>query len=159
MNVSARRLPEEHLQLVLHGVLGVLHNRFSQVWDPAMECLSFLIRNYRDAVWDKYVEYLAVLQNTVLSHVDQLGWHGGADSASLGRCSLSQLSPSLSHTHTHVCKGWCNYLNCWYFVMLYCLHVFYSNSNFNRIKISSSPVTKVKPKPLYDVSIFKQFIY
>lgn len=93
MNLSAGKIHEEHLQLVLHGVLGVLHNRFSQVWDPAMECLSFLIRNYRDDVWDKYVEYLAVVQNKALSHIDQLGKQDGAGSESLG---MFYFSPSSS---------------------------------------------------------------
>lgn len=97
MNLSAGKIHEEHLQLVLHGILGVLHNRFSQVWDPAMECLSFLIRNYRDAVWDKYVEYLAVVQNKALSHMDQLGKQDDAGSESLGMFYLSpSSSPSLS---------------------------------------------------------------
>lgn len=100
MNLSAGKIHEEHLQLVLHGVLGVLHNRFSQVWDPAMECLSFLIRNYRDAVWDKYVEYLAVVQNKALSHMDQLGKQDGAGSESLGMFyfSLPAAAPPLARS-------------------------------------------------------------
>ncbi|KAJ4812893.1 Small subunit processome component 20-like protein [Rhynchospora pubera] len=83
MNLSTRQIDEEHLQLVLHGVIGVLHNRFSQVWDPAMECLSLLIRSYRHIVWEKYVEYLAVLQNKALSPEDQLGNLESGDSESL----------------------------------------------------------------------------
>lgn len=105
MNLSAGKIHEEHLQLVLHGILGVLHNRFSQVWDPAMECLSFLIRNYRDAVWDKYVEYLAVVQNKALSHMDQLGKQDDAGSESLGMFYFSLPAapplPPLSFGSTH----------------------------------------------------------
>ncbi|KAJ3705626.1 hypothetical protein LUZ61_009331 [Rhynchospora tenuis] len=83
MNLSARQIDEEQLLLVLHGVIGVLHNRFSQVWDPAMECLSLLIRSYRDIVWEKFVQYLAVLQNKALSPEDQLGKLESGDSESL----------------------------------------------------------------------------
>lgn len=62
MELSAGRIPDIYVPLVLNGLLGILHNRFSYLWDPVLECLAVLINRHFDLVWDNFVCHLERFQ-------------------------------------------------------------------------------------------------
>ncbi|XP_023633717.1 U3 small nucleolar RNA-associated protein 20 isoform X2 [Capsella rubella] len=61
-DLSAGRIHEAYVKLVLNGMLGVLHNRYFDLWCPASECLAVLVRNHTSAVWSDFVCYLEQCQ-------------------------------------------------------------------------------------------------
>lgn len=62
MILSAGRVPEMYIPLLLNGVIGILHNRFSYLWNPASECLAVLLSKHVGLVWDNFVDYLQQCQ-------------------------------------------------------------------------------------------------
>ncbi|XP_065862754.1 uncharacterized protein [Euphorbia lathyris] len=68
MAVCAGRISETYLPIILSGMIGVLHNRFSYLWNPASECLAILIGDNVTLLWDKFVCYftecLSVFQSS-----------------------------------------------------------------------------------------------
>ncbi|XP_047962279.1 small subunit processome component 20 homolog [Salvia hispanica] len=57
-NLSDHRVADEYILAALNGILGILHNRFSCFWDPALECLTVLVGQYFGIVWDRFINYL-----------------------------------------------------------------------------------------------------
>ncbi|XP_073005480.1 uncharacterized protein [Typha latifolia] len=72
MSLSSGKINDDYIPLLLNGILGILYNRFSYLWQPALECLAILISNYKDLVWDMFVSYLGTHQAKSLSFGDQL---------------------------------------------------------------------------------------
>ncbi|KAJ7955379.1 Small subunit processome component 20-like protein [Quillaja saponaria] len=69
MCISTGRISEVYVPLVLNAIVGILHNRFSYLWDPALECLSVLVSRYATHVWDKFVCCLKQCQSVFqMSH-------------------------------------------------------------------------------------------
>ncbi|KAJ0034275.1 hypothetical protein Pint_25497 [Pistacia integerrima] len=62
MILSAGRIPEMYIPVLLNGVIGILHNRFSYLWNPASECLAVLVSKHVGLVWDKFVDYFQQCQ-------------------------------------------------------------------------------------------------
>lgn len=58
MDLSAGRISEVYVPLVLNGLFGILNIRFSYLWNPALECLAVLISQHFALVWDNFVCYL-----------------------------------------------------------------------------------------------------
>ncbi|KAK6117591.1 hypothetical protein DH2020_048670 [Rehmannia glutinosa] len=79
MSLSAQRVASEYMPVVLNGIIGVFHNRFSYLWNPALECLTILIGQYFRLVWSKYIKYLDHCQSVFLASTHQYGG-GGNDS-------------------------------------------------------------------------------
>ncbi|CAA2935324.1 small subunit processome component 20 homolog [Olea europaea subsp. europaea] len=73
MGLSAGRVAEQYLPIVLHGIIGIFHNRFSYLWNPAMECLGVLLSQYLEILWDIYVRHLDNCQSIFLSSHKQSG--------------------------------------------------------------------------------------
>ncbi|TYJ14812.1 hypothetical protein E1A91_A10G142700v1 [Gossypium mustelinum] len=65
MGLSAGRIPETYVPLVLNGIIGIFHNRFSYLWDAASECLAVLISKHTGLVWDKFISYFDHCQSLV----------------------------------------------------------------------------------------------
>ncbi|XVF65313.1 hypothetical protein PTKIN_Ptkin09bG0238000 [Pterospermum kingtungense] len=63
MGLSAGRIPEAYVPLLLNGIVGIFHNRFSYLWDAASECLSVLISKHTGLVWDKFISFLDKCQS------------------------------------------------------------------------------------------------
>lgn len=61
-DLSAGRIHAAYVKLVLNGMLGLLHNRYFDLWGPASECLAVLVRNHTGAVWSDFVSYLGQCQ-------------------------------------------------------------------------------------------------
>ncbi|KAL3724550.1 hypothetical protein ACJRO7_029686 [Eucalyptus globulus] len=58
MDLSAGRIGESYLPLLLYGIIGIFYNRFSYLWAPALECLAFLISKHAGTIWDIFIRYL-----------------------------------------------------------------------------------------------------
>lgn len=72
MDLSAARISEPYIPILLNGIVGIFHNRFSYLWNPAVECLSVIIGHYSGIVWERYVQYLEECQSIFLTSQDQL---------------------------------------------------------------------------------------
>lgn len=66
MALSTGRVPEAYVPLLLNGIIGVFHNRFSNLWSPASECLALLLSQNFGLVWEEFINYfgkcLAIFQ-------------------------------------------------------------------------------------------------
>ncbi|XP_027937625.1 small subunit processome component 20 homolog isoform X2 [Vigna unguiculata] len=67
MELSAGRIPNVYVPLVLNGLLGVLNNRFRYLWDPVLECIAVLISIHLTHVWDSLVDYIERCQAIFLT--------------------------------------------------------------------------------------------
>lgn len=72
MDLAAGRISETYIPLVLNGVLGIFHNRFSYLWNPASECLAVLISKHVGFVWNKLVRYFQHCQSIFQISQDEL---------------------------------------------------------------------------------------
>ncbi|ONI16066.1 hypothetical protein PRUPE_3G077100 [Prunus persica] len=57
MGLSTGRIAEAYLPLILNGMIGIFHNRFSYLWNPTSECLAVLISQNTGLVWERFVHY------------------------------------------------------------------------------------------------------
>ncbi|XP_020586518.1 small subunit processome component 20 homolog [Phalaenopsis equestris] len=67
MVLGSGKIHDNFVPAILNGVIGILHNRFSLLWDPALECLITLIRRYGKIVWTQVVQHLEYYQLKSLS--------------------------------------------------------------------------------------------
>ncbi|KAG9136707.1 hypothetical protein Leryth_004489 [Lithospermum erythrorhizon] len=72
MLVSATRMSRHYIPLVLSGIFGIFHNRFSIIWDPALECLAVLVEKHSLMLWEKYAHYLNHSVSTCFLDHEQL---------------------------------------------------------------------------------------
>ncbi|KAM1823011.1 hypothetical protein ACFX1X_025378 [Malus domestica] len=72
MALSAGRIAEAYLPLVLNGMIGIFHNRFSYLWNPASECLAVLISQNIGLVWENFVSYFEQCQSRFQASFDQI---------------------------------------------------------------------------------------
>lgn len=70
-NLSASRIAVDYIPALLYGIFGIFHRRFSYLWNPAMDCLAFLINQHFEIVWDKYIQYLDRCESRFLVSPDQ----------------------------------------------------------------------------------------
>ncbi|PSS35668.1 Small subunit processome component like [Actinidia chinensis var. chinensis] len=101
MGLSAARVPETYLPSVLYGVIGIFHNRFSHLWDPASECLAVLISVYFRMTLDRFVQYLEQCQSNFLASHDQSD--GSETQSASNSCDLVErfnlfVSPTFDNT-------------------------------------------------------------
>lgn len=71
MGLSSGRIAGAYLPLVLNGLIGIFHNRFSSLWSPASECLAVLISQYTGIVWERFVNYFEHCQSRFQASFDQ----------------------------------------------------------------------------------------
>ncbi|EOA39466.1 hypothetical protein CARUB_v10008061mg, partial [Capsella rubella] len=62
MDFSSGRIHEAYVPLVFNGMIGLFHNRFFKFWEPASNCLAFLMEKHTDTVWTDFVRYLGQCQ-------------------------------------------------------------------------------------------------
>ncbi|GJX79607.1 small subunit processome component 20 homolog isoform X1 [Tanacetum coccineum] len=60
MELSTRRICKAYIPLVFNSIIGVFHNRFNYLWNPAMECFAVLVghNDYRELVWETCLKFL-----------------------------------------------------------------------------------------------------
>ncbi|KAH6788665.1 hypothetical protein C2S51_003671 [Perilla frutescens var. frutescens] len=66
-SLSAHGVAEKYIHPALNGIFGILHNRLSYLWNPALECLTVLIDQYFGVVWTRYIYYLEQYQSDFLA--------------------------------------------------------------------------------------------
>ena len=67
VDVSAGQIPEAYVVPLVYAMIGVLRNRFSVLWDPAMDCLAALVDTVGATSWDVVIAYLHSFQEDYLS--------------------------------------------------------------------------------------------
>ncbi|XP_057982940.1 uncharacterized protein LOC131167895 isoform X2 [Malania oleifera] len=72
MDLTAARISEGYIPAILNGIVGIFHNRFSYLWNPAVECLAVLINNHVGVVWDIFVCVIEQYQFKFLTCEDVL---------------------------------------------------------------------------------------
>ncbi|XP_022025733.1 small subunit processome component 20 homolog isoform X2 [Helianthus annuus] len=58
MDLSAKRIHDAYIPLVFNAVIGIFHNRFNYLWNPAMECFVVLVNDYPSPVWETCMKFL-----------------------------------------------------------------------------------------------------
>ncbi|KAM3327222.1 small subunit processome component 20 isoform X1 [Capsicum chacoense] len=71
MSLSAGRVAEEYVPVVLSGIIGIFHNRFSYLWNPTLDCIAVLLSQYFGLLWDRYIEYLGHYLSVFLGSHDE----------------------------------------------------------------------------------------
>ncbi|XP_047333762.1 small subunit processome component 20 homolog [Impatiens glandulifera] len=56
--LAAGNISDSFISSALYAIIGILHNRFTYLWDPALKCLAVLISKHIQTTWDKFVKYL-----------------------------------------------------------------------------------------------------
>lgn len=67
MNIATGKIYDAYVPVLLNGLIGIFHNRFGSLWEPAIECLSVLIGRHKDLAWNQFVECLENVQLKFLS--------------------------------------------------------------------------------------------
>ncbi|KAJ4846039.1 hypothetical protein Tsubulata_002554 [Turnera subulata] len=98
--LSGGRISECYLPIVLSGIIGIFHNRFSPLWDPASECLSVLIGKHSTHVWHKFVQYIEQCQSLFKDSRGKLrvNDHLSSQSHDLIECFNSFIAPACDST-------------------------------------------------------------
>ncbi|KAJ0631969.1 hypothetical protein HanLR1_Chr17g0659861 [Helianthus annuus] len=100
MDLSAKRIRDAYIPLVFNAVIGIFHNRFNYLWNPAMECFVVLVNDYPSPVWETCMKFLDKCVSNFASyraHSDQdnselHGSHDGMSfSISLNKMPFSSL--------------------------------------------------------------------
>ncbi|PIN21963.1 DRIM (Down-regulated in metastasis)-like protein [Handroanthus impetiginosus] len=100
MSLTAHRVADQYIPVALNGIMGIFHNRFSHLWNPAQECLTTLISQYFRIVWDRFVKYLGHCQSVFLASHDHNGGsnnHSNKVTGLVGRFN-SDISPLFDTT-------------------------------------------------------------
>jgi U3 small nucleolar RNA-associated protein 20 len=67
MSLSSNMVHDDYIPLLLHGIVGILYNRFSDLWPPALDCLGVLIKKHKELVWSQFIEFIAIHQSEGLT--------------------------------------------------------------------------------------------
>ncbi|PRQ50697.1 hypothetical protein RchiOBHm_Chr2g0136151 [Rosa chinensis] len=73
MGLSAGKISEAYLPLVVNGMIGIFHNRFSHLRNPVSECLAVLISQSNGLVWENFHNYFEQCQSVFQASIDQVG--------------------------------------------------------------------------------------
>ncbi|XP_050219970.1 uncharacterized protein LOC126670312 [Mercurialis annua] len=58
IGLSAGRISKTYMPVLMSGIIGIFHNRFSSLWNPASECLAILIGENVTLVWEKFTNHI-----------------------------------------------------------------------------------------------------
>jgi U3 small nucleolar RNA-associated protein 20 len=67
MSLSSNMVHDDYIPLLLHGIVGILYNRFSDLWPPALDCLGVLISKHKELVWSQFIQFMAIHQSKELT--------------------------------------------------------------------------------------------
>uniref|UniRef100_A0ACD5UJH9 Uncharacterized protein n=1 Tax=Avena sativa TaxID=4498 RepID=A0ACD5UJH9_AVESA len=67
MSLSSNMVHDDYIPLLLHGIIGILYNRFSDLWSPTLDCLGVLISKHKELVWGQFIQFIAIHQSTGLT--------------------------------------------------------------------------------------------
>ncbi|KAH6786084.1 hypothetical protein C2S51_038539 [Perilla frutescens var. frutescens] len=98
MSLSAHRVADQYIIAALYGILGILHNRFSYFWNPALECLAVLVGQYFGIVWNRYIDYLEHRQSDFLAPHQHDGGDNDSTDTGLVGCFNSDIIRTFDST-------------------------------------------------------------
>lgn len=87
-DVCAGRIPVAYIVPLVHGLIGVLRNPFSVLWEPAMECLAATVDSEGPVVWEVLTVHLQKTQKLFLSQSNMANHH--RENAMEEDCTVSQ---------------------------------------------------------------------
>lgn len=67
MDISAGRISDTDVTVLLYAMIGIFQNRFSFLWAPTSECLSVLISKHVGTSWENFMRYFGEWQTAFLS--------------------------------------------------------------------------------------------
>jgi len=67
MSLASNMVHDDYIPLLLHGIIGILYNRFSDLWTPTLDCLGVLISKHKELVWSQFIQFIAIHQSTGLT--------------------------------------------------------------------------------------------
>ena len=67
MSLSSKMVHDDYISSLLHGIIGILYNRFSDLWPPTLDCLAVLVRKHKELVWSQFVQFVAIHQSKGLT--------------------------------------------------------------------------------------------
>ncbi|KAI3837631.1 hypothetical protein MKX03_029756 [Papaver bracteatum] len=97
MAISAGRVPEAYVTLLLNGIIGVFHKRFGLLWDPAVQCLTVLMEKHLLLVWERFVCYLEQWQEKFITsdnHLESVNVESSSTFSGLVECFHSFVAPN-----------------------------------------------------------------
>lgn len=65
--LTAGKINRHYVPFLTNAILGIFYIRLAHVQKSAMDCLTFLIDEYKELVWDKYFQCLENLQTLFLT--------------------------------------------------------------------------------------------
>ncbi|KAL8239479.1 hypothetical protein R6Q59_016046 [Mikania micrantha] len=68
MDLLAKRISDAYIPLVFNAVIGIFHNRFNYLWNPAMECFVVMVNDYHSLVWEICMKFLGKCVSNFVSH-------------------------------------------------------------------------------------------
>ncbi|KAK9072479.1 hypothetical protein SSX86_008913 [Deinandra increscens subsp. villosa] len=68
MELLAKRICDAYIPLVFNSVIGIFHNRFNYLWNPAMECLVVMVNDYHSLVWEICMRFMGKCVSNFVSH-------------------------------------------------------------------------------------------
>eukprot|EP00897_Mesotaenium_endlicherianum_P002352 jgi/Mesen1/2144/ME000152S01235 len=84
------KLPREYISPLVHHALGVLHIRFSMLWEAASDCLAGVVGEYTSDTWHILMHHLEDQQNAVLRGEERAAAPGGDDDDSPATCQVAE---------------------------------------------------------------------
>ncbi|KAL5673932.1 hypothetical protein ACJX0J_018238, partial [Zea mays] len=71
MSLSSKMVHDDYMPPLLHGIIGILYNIFSDLWPQTLDCLAVLIRKHKELVWGQFVLFIATHQSKGLTVKNQ----------------------------------------------------------------------------------------
>lgn len=68
MDLTTGRIHNTYIPLVFNSIIGIFHNQFNYLWNPAMECFAVLVSHYPKLVWELCMKYLEKSVSNFISH-------------------------------------------------------------------------------------------
>ncbi|WVZ69932.1 hypothetical protein U9M48_018646 [Paspalum notatum var. saurae] len=98
MSLTSNMVHEDYIPPLLHGIIGILYNRFSDLWPTALDCLAVLIRKHKELVWSHLVQFIAVHQSKGPTVKNQEKLEAAAQPQSIFECFSLYLATEIDCT-------------------------------------------------------------
>ncbi|KAM0879606.1 hypothetical protein ACQ4PT_034126 [Festuca glaucescens] len=98
MSLSSNMVHDDYIPLLLHGIVGILYNRFSDLWPPALDCLGVLINKHKELVWSQFIQFIAIHQSKGLTVRSQEKLEAATHPQSIFDCFSLYLATDYDYT-------------------------------------------------------------
>nr|GEV01026.1 hypothetical protein [Tanacetum cinerariifolium] len=106
MELSTGRICKAYIPLVFNSIIGVFHNRFNYLWNPAIECFAVLVghNDYRELVWETCLKFLDKCVSNFISpqeHSEKVNSEIDDSRDDLLSCFYAFVGPSYDDISSH----------------------------------------------------------